>query len=82
MVLFFTPSRKIRVTNSLSTMFFGPPLFADMYPISSIIVPIYRDGFRCFFLSTHQGNNVPPPFTSFDATGLPSELLREVWISL
>ncbi|KAG5527228.1 hypothetical protein RHGRI_028209 [Rhododendron griersonianum] len=31
-----------------------------------------------FLVNSHQGNNVPAPFTSFDATGLPSELLREV----
>lgn len=27
---------------------------------------------------TVTGDNVPPPFTSFEATGLPSEILREV----
>ncbi|KAM7506612.1 hypothetical protein LguiA_017065 [Lonicera macranthoides] len=30
---------------------------------------------------TVTGSNVPPPFTSFEATGLPAEILREVWIS-
>ncbi|KAL7263276.1 hypothetical protein ACSBR1_001448 [Camellia fascicularis] len=27
---------------------------------------------------SEQGDNVPPPLTSFEATGFPSELLREV----
>ena len=31
-------------------------------------------------VNCNQGDDAPPPFTSFDATGFPSELLREVWI--
>jgi len=29
-----------------------------------------------------QGDNVPPPITSFEAGGFPSEILKEVWNTL
>ncbi|KAI8014531.1 hypothetical protein LOK49_LG05G02359 [Camellia lanceoleosa] len=36
------------------------------------------NGLGCFCFNFHQGDNVPPPLTSFEATGFPSELLREL----
>lgn len=39
-------------------------------------------GFIKFFLQFCQGDNVPPPFTSFSSTGFPSEILREVSASI
>ncbi|GJU65525.1 DEAD-box ATP-dependent RNA helicase 14-like protein [Tanacetum coccineum] len=36
------------------------------------------DAYRRKHEITVSGNNVPPPFTSFEETGFPSELLREV----
>lgn len=35
-----------------------------------------------FSLIYFQGDNVPPPFISFEASGFPPELLREVWTSV
>ncbi|GKV37287.1 hypothetical protein SLEP1_g45331 [Rubroshorea leprosula] len=36
------------------------------------------EAYRCKHEITVTGHDVPPPFTSFEATGFPSEILREV----
>ncbi|KAF7145199.1 hypothetical protein RHSIM_Rhsim04G0032600 [Rhododendron simsii] len=47
--------------------------------IVMLVLPVTSDALMMALLvNSHQGYNVPPPFASFDTTGLPSELLREV----
>ncbi|CAI9777327.1 unnamed protein product [Fraxinus pennsylvanica] len=40
---------------------------------------LFSDSYRCRHDITVTGDNVPQPFTSFEATGFPSEILREVY---
>ncbi|KAI7750371.1 hypothetical protein M8C21_014697 [Ambrosia artemisiifolia] len=51
------------------------PALTFMPAVGSGLSP---DAYRRRHEITVSGNNVPPPFTSFEHTGFPSELLREV----
>lgn len=43
-----------------------------------VLLMCYHFDGLCLFVHIHQGENVPPPFTSFGDTGFPPEILREV----
>ncbi|XP_022864579.1 ATP-dependent RNA helicase-like protein DB10 isoform X2 [Olea europaea var. sylvestris] len=51
--------------------------FSSKVAESGLSANSYRD--RHDITVTVSGDNVPPPFTSFEATGFPSEILREVY---
>lgn len=59
------------------------PLFLFPCRMFGFILKIYFLYIFVFFLHQHlcctgQGDNIPPPFMTFDATGFPPEILREV----
>lgn len=61
------------------THFNGFQFFASLNLLLGFSVPWYT--IMTFLLLIFQGDEVPPPFMSFEATGFPPELLREVWAS-